>query len=67
MSGVLPTFGISSQIEVDLDARLPEDPVTFTANASNAGLYIQFFLRGGRLYARVAGSLDAVLDFQSTL
>ena len=62
-----PTYGISSQFEIDLDARLPEDPLTFIILASNAGLYAQFFMKGTSLWARVAGPLDAILDFQATL
>ena len=64
---ITPTYGISSQIEVDLDARLPEDPLMFATSASRAGLYIQYFTRNGSLWARVAGPLDQVLDFQSQL
>jgi hypothetical protein len=64
---ILPTFGISAQFEIDLDARLPEDPLAFASDASKAGLYIQFFIRDHTLWARVAGPLDTVLDFQSTL
>lgn len=67
MNGVQPIYGISSQIEVNLDARLPEDPLSFATDASKAGLYVQFFVRNGALWARAAGSLDAVLDFQTTL
>lgn len=62
-----PTFGISSQFEIDLDARLPNDPLTFVIEASNAGLYAQFFMKDGSLWARVAGPLDVLLNFQSTL
>jgi hypothetical protein len=62
-----PTYGISSQFEIDLDARLPEDPLTFVTDASKAGLYTQFFLRNGSLWARVAGPLDLITDFQTTL
>lgn len=67
MNDIQPTYGISSQIEVNLDKRLPEDPLNFATDASKAGLYVQFFVRNGALWARVAGSLDTVLDFQSTL
>jgi len=67
MNGILPTFGVSTQIEVDLDARLPEDPLMFAVDCSKAGLYVQYFTRDHRLWARVAGPLDTVLDFQATL
>jgi len=62
-----PTYGISSQFEIDLDARLPENPMTFVSDASKAGLYTQFFLKDGRLWARVAGPLDLITDFKTTL
>ena len=67
MNGISPTYGISSQFEIDLDARLPENPVTFVTDASKAGLYSQFFVKDGSLWVRVAGPLDELLDFQSTL
>lgn len=62
-----PTYGISSQFEIDLDSRLPENPMNFVSDASKAGLYTQFFVRDGALWARVAGPLDSLLDFQLTL
>ena len=31
-----PTYGISSQFEIDLDARLPDNPIDFVSDASNA-------------------------------
>lgn len=64
---VQPTFGISSQVEVNLDARLPEDPLLLITNASRAGLYVQLFMQDGQLWARVAGPFDVVLDFQTSL
>lgn len=67
MTGTTPTYGISSQIEVDLDARQPEDPLSFVIEASKAGLYTQFFVRNGDLWVRVAGPIDALLDFQAAL
>ena len=67
MNGILPTYGVSSQIEVDLDARLPRDPLDFAIDASKAGLYVQYFVRNRALWARVAGPLDTILDFQSQL
>ena len=67
MSPVIPVFGIGSQIEVDLDARLPNDPLQFVADASKAGLFVQLFIRNGKLWARLVGELDPILDFQASL
>lgn len=67
MNDILPTYSISSQIEVNLDLRLPQDPLDFAINASKAGLYIQYFVRDHSLWARVAGPLEIVLDFKSSL
>jgi len=67
MHAPTPTYGISSQFEIDLDARLPENPMDFISDASKAGLYTQFFVKDGSLWARVAGPLDIVLDFQTRL
>jgi hypothetical protein len=67
MTQITSTFGISSQFEINLDARLPQDPLTFVIEASKAGLYTQFFLKGNELWAYVAGPNDAVIDFQASL
>lgn len=64
---IIPTYGISSQIEVNLDARLPEDPLMFVVDISKRGLYAQYFMRNGELWARVAGPFDVIQDFQSQL
>lgn len=64
---ITPTYGVSSQAEVNLDARLPEDPLKFATDASKAGLYVQYFMRDGKLWARVAGGHDEVQDFVTSL
>jgi len=64
---ITPTYGVSSEFEIDLDGRLPQSPLDFAIDASKAGLYVQYFVRNGRLWARVAGSHDAVQDFESSL
>lgn len=62
-----PTYGISVEIDVNVDALSPLSPIEFVSDASKAGLYVKFYVMGGILWAKVAGSVDELQDFQITL
>jgi hypothetical protein len=64
---IYPIMGINTQLEINLDDRLPEDPLNFAILVSKAGLFVQYFMKDGSLWAKVIGPFDTIHDFRSQI
>lgn len=67
MSGVRPVYGVSSNVEINVEELSTLNPLEFITDASKAGLWVQLFVVDDVLWARIAGEVDAVLDFRAGL